>query len=523
MLRRPASWLLACVAVPALLAVTSVNYWHGFPSPNERARAYQAIAVANRGSLTIGTEVERFGAMEDISTHDGATYPNKAPGLLPLLLPAAAVATLVPDRIELETTLVLGRLVASSLPMLLTIVLLAALVNERWPRGGPPVVVMWALASPALPASLLLFAHSLTALLVLVAYVLLFEGRLRGRAGLAAGFALAWAFACEYQLAVPAAVLVLLALPRWRARIVAVALGAALPLALLGAYNRACFGSALTLSSAHEASPAFADLASQGLFGISFPNLSGLAGLLASPSRGLLIFAPLAFLCIVGRRGRDDGDRAANRAALLLAPLALLLLMSGYPNWHGGMFPGPRYLLGVLPLLALAAAGGAERLLTSRPGTACVGFLFAWGALMVWPITATFPFPPPEEPFPSLVLAPTLAAWGARFPSWLPSGASTVIWSLAAIAAAAVLLSTVANRRAAAAGALLAVATAALATTAPAPREWRARVARAVIHDVFIGAPPGALEELRQSCSRPAECAQVDSWILRREALRTTR
>jgi len=522
-LRRPAPWLLLCLAVPGTLALTSVNYWRGFPSPNERARAYQAMAVIERGSLAIVVELGRFGGMEDVSVHDGAVYPNKAPGLLPLLLPAAAAARLLPDPVQLPATLVLGRLLACSLPTLLTIVVLAGLVVERWPRGGPAVVLAWALASPALPASLLLFAHALTALLMLIGYALLFEARPGRRNGLLAGIALSWAFACEYQMAVPGAVLVVLALPRWRARIASVVAGGVLPLALLGLYNRACFGSAFTLSSAHEASPAFADLASHGLFGISLPSLSGVVGMLVSPTRGLLLFAPFVILCVLGPGRRGTAERGPARAALLLAPVALLLLMSGYPNWHGGMFPGPRYLLGVLPLLAVAAAAGAERLLGSRPGTAAIGFLLAWGVLATWPITATFPFPPPGEPFPSLVLARELAAWGARFPSWLPGALSLAVWVLAAAATLTALAWLPVNRRAVLAGALVAVATAFLAARTPVPREWSARVARAVIHDVFVGAPPGALEELRVHCPSPPQCVQIDRWILRREALRPDR
>lgn len=519
-LLRPAPWLVLCIAVPSTLAAITVNYWNGFPSPNERTRAYQALAVATRGSLSIEQEVRRFGGMEDVSSHAGRVFPNKAPGLLPLLLPAAAVARLSPEPVtQLRLTLAFGRLLAASAPTLLTVLLLAGLVADRWPRGGPLTVMMWTLASPALSASLLLFAHALTSLLVLSAYALLFEARPGVRKGLAAGLVLGWAFACEYQLALPALVLFLLALPLWGRRILAVVAGGFLPLALLGAYNQACFGSLFTLSSAHEANPAFADLASQGVFGIAAPTFSGLVGLLASPSRGLLTFAPFVLLGVAAARNRATSGPSLAPAPLLLAPLALLLLMSGYPNWHGGMFPGPRYLLGVLPLLAVAAASGAERLAQRRWGLALLAFFFLWGATAIWPITATFPFPPPLEPFPSLLLAPDLARWGAWFPSWLPATVSTMVWILAAIASVLAFITATGDRRAFVAGALVTLVAAAVAATTPKPQDWPALVARAVIHDVFVGAPPGALERLRARCTTAAQCAQVDSWILRRGAV----
>ena len=523
-LSRPAPWLLFCLAVPTVLALISVNYWHDFPSPNERARAYQALAVVTRGSLAIGEELRRFGTMEDVASHAGEVYPNKAPGLLPLLLPAASVATLSSEpATRLKLTLVLGRLLAASLPLLLTITLLAELVAERWPRGGPAVVVIWALASPALTASLLLFAHSLTALLVLVGYALLFEARISGRNGLLAGAVLAWAFACEYQIAVPVAVLVLLATPRWRSRIALVAAGAGPPLALLGAYNWICFSSPFTLSSAHEANQAFAQLASRGLFGISLPSLDGLTGMLLSPSRGLLLFAPFAALAALGWGSRQEPGRRTARTALVLAPVALLVLMSGYPNWHGGMFPGPRYLLGVLPLLVVAAASGAEVLVTHRWGTAVVGLVFLWSLIAIWPITATFPFPPPTEPFPSLILAPDLAGWGAWFPSWLPTSVAIVLWGLGACGAIAALASVVPGRGALATGGLAAIALATLAATTPAPHEWSAE-SPAPLSTTSSSAPPQAhSRSCGLACSSPAECAQVDGWILRRRALQRAR
>jgi len=505
-----------------VLSLATVNYWPAFPSPNERARAYQALAVASRGSLAIDAELARFGGMEDVAVHAGRTFPNKAPGLLPLLLPAAATANLAaaPDS-RLALTLWLGRLLAATLPSLLTVLLLARLTAARYPRGGPVVTVAWALASPALTAALTLFAHALTAFLLLAAWSLLFAARPSTRAGVLAGASLGWAFACEYQLAVPAAVLAVAALPAWRGRALSVVAGGAVPLALLAAYNLACFGSPFSLSSANEGSAAFAELASRGVFGISTPTAAGLVGLLLSPARGLLVFAPFVVLAAVAPRVATAETGRGGRAALLLAPLALLLLMSGYPNWHGGMFPGPRYLLGALPLLAVAAAPGAERLARRRRGTALLAALTACGALAVWPITATFPFPPPGEPFPSLVLARQLAAWGALFPSWLPGPAALAVWVGAATVGLAAVALAVADRRAMAAGAIVAVAAAAAAARTPAPADWPSRLARAVIHDVFLAARPGTLEVLRRECASSGQCAQVDAWLRRREASRS--
>ena len=122
------SWLHLTLGIVAVLQLVAVNFWPRFESPNERARAYQALAVVSRGSLEIGAEVERFGGMEDVAIAGGRLFPNKAPGTLPLVLPGALLAHRVaaddPED-ELRLVLVLGRLLAASLPFAVCVLLLA--------------------------------------------------------------------------------------------------------------------------------------------------------------------------------------------------------------------------------------------------------------------------------------------------------------------------------------------------------------------------------------------------------------
>jgi len=519
-------WLAVTLALTALLQIVVVNFWPGFESPNERARAYQALAVAGRGSLEIGPEVERFGGMEDLAVTAGGVFPNKAPGMLPLLLPGAAIARAVAGpnpEAELRLTLVLDRLVASSLPFALCVLLLALHTGERFPRGAPLAVAAYALATPALAASLLLFSHALSACLLLAGFLLLF-GRQRPRWQTAplAGALLAWAAVCEYPVALPAAVLALVALPRLRVRgALAGLLGGAVPMALLGVYNLACFGSPLAISTAHESYGAFAALVRRGFFGLSWPTPGGLAGLLASPSRGLLAWAPLVALAALGAvRRRTGAEGRGSTVALVTAPLVLLVAMSGYPNWHGGWFAGPRYLLPVLPLLFVLVAGGAERLATSRWGGAATAVAALWGWLQVWPVVASFPFPPEDHPLPFATLARGLLADGILVPSWLPPPVEAVVLAVLA-AGAAVLLFTLATggarplERAVAVG--LSLIALGLVLGVRAPVTWKAALERAVIRDVYTRSGKGALEALLPRADTPERRAALEAWIALRD------
>jgi hypothetical protein len=523
----PAAWLRLTLAIAAAVQLAVINAWPGFPSPNERARAYQALAVAARGSLEIGPELARHGGIEDVAVAGGAAYPNKAPGMLPLLLPAALAARAAaggsPAR-ELALTLLFGRLLAASLPFLLTVALLARRLGPRPSPGAALAVAAFALASPALPASLLLFSHSLAAFLLLAAFALLHApAPPDARRAAAAGALIGWAVTAEYPALVPGGVLAALALLRLRpAGAAALALGGAVPALALAAYNAACFGSPFALSSGREAHAAYGELAAHGVFGVGAPALPALAGLLVSPARGIVVWWPLLLLAAAGVRRRAAPAAADDRAPLILAPLALLVAMSGYPNWHGGWFAGPRYLLAVLPLVTLLAARGADRLWRG-PGFAPAAVAAAlWGAAQVWPLLSSFPFPPEDYPLPALTLALPLLRAGVLAPSWLPATVLATVLTALAAAAVALLARTARLGARGAAAALAAAAVAAAAAAAlPPPRTWKARLEMAVVHDTYALAPrPGALEALAAAATTPAQRARLAALIAERDRTR---
>lgn len=139
--------------------------------------------------------------------------------------------------------------------------------------------------------------------------------------------------------------------PRSRARLARLAAWV-LPLAAWAAvvalYDFARFGHPLETGYGAEA----------GEFGN--PLGRGLAGLLVSPGRGLLWYAPPALLALAGWRAFHRRDPALARTAAAMAG-ALLLLVAKFYQWHGGGVWGPRLLVPVLPLLILPAAAALER------------------------------------------------------------------------------------------------------------------------------------------------------------------
>jgi hypothetical protein len=112
--------------------------------------------------------------------------------------------------------------------------------------------------------------------------------------------------------------------------------------------------------------------------------LTGLAGVLISPSRGLLLYTPtplfVAWLTV--RHWRSIAPRGL--ALLAVATIALqILITAAWPIWHGGHAYGPRLFTTLIPWFALLAVLGVEALLkggaSSKPRIQCAaaGLLIA--------------------------------------------------------------------------------------------------------------------------------------------------
>ncbi|HWM91670.1 MAG TPA: hypothetical protein VN493_12960 [Thermoanaerobaculia bacterium] len=106
--------------------------------------------------------------------------------------------------------------------------------------------------------------------------------------------------------------------------------------------------------------------------------LSGLGGLLFSPTRGLFVFSPfLLFLVLVWRHlPRDPGDRGERGLILAMSVgVVLQVLLYAMTDWRAGISWGPRFLTDLLPLLMWMLAP----VVASLRGLGRVCFLLAVG------------------------------------------------------------------------------------------------------------------------------------------------
>ncbi len=398
----------AVLAVFAFLCIYFTGAFPPFANGNELSRFEAVYAMAENRTFAIDAAVARLGDHEDKSVSDGRFYSNKAPGLSFAAYPVYRALRLVlppPERGTGSPVFILTRVFTVSLLCLVALRRFAARLSERSPATAVGLVLLAvALGTPFLFYARTFFSHAWTAALLFLSWDRLRRAEERNGSGRGAqtsaiaGFLAGWAVISEYSVAPLALALGVRAVATrsWR-RLTGFALGTAVPLAMLAAYDAICFGSPWTLSSAREALPEYSALARTGLFGFQLPSPRIAVAYLLDPARGVLLFSPFLLWTIFGlvawwRRGdvRRDWWMVAGGLAFFF------VCMCGYPNWHGGWCLGSRYLLPGLFFSGLALSRALEGALSRGLFVAAAAFAVAAHFLL----TASIPYFPPEMRWP---------------------------------------------------------------------------------------------------------------------------
>lgn len=339
---------------------------------NQNSRFDMVRAVVEHGTFVIDRYEHNTG---DDSLRDGHYYCDKAPGASWLCIPtyfaffnlAAKPRPVPPEWLAWAAWLCI--VVAISAPSALAATHLAKAAERLGlsRTAAFATAVAWAFGTMALPYSTLLYGNQLCGSLMIIAFALLLEVRHGATAtpklALSVGALLGYAAASEYPAVLTGAPIAVYGLwvlgprlARWAA------LGGLVPIVALLGYHWALFGGPLRFPYDYSVW----ETPHTGWFmGIGKPDLVALGNILTGEHRGLLHTTPwLAFALpgaiALGRRHR------AEVAVCAWAVLAFLWLNSSIPPWHGGWAAGPRYLVPMLPFLALLA-GGALVVITPRP------------------------------------------------------------------------------------------------------------------------------------------------------------
>jgi len=434
-MKRRARWLnrtrLKEVALFLLLLICYTYTLPRWADPNQNSRLDLVVAVVDQGALRIDDYVDNT---VDYAKFEGHYYSDKAPGVAFAGIPIYAVlrailsslsvmdrlmvylsnnealaATLreggtglLEQKVRFAMAQVAVTLATASLPSALLGVLFHCILAEFTTneRHRLLLTLIYALATPAFAYAGAFYGHQLCAACLFGAFYLVFAKRhetISTRRLLTVGFALGYAIITEYPAVIVAGILfmyTLCYLADWK-RIRWLIVGGIPPGALAAAYNYAIYHTPLPVG--YNYSELWAEQHHTGFMSLTFPRWETIWGLTLGPFRGLFFLSPVLLLAIPGFvawwRSREHRSEFA---VAVSSVLGFFLFNSSSIMWWGGFSIGPRYLVPILPFLALPIIFFLRRWGSQGWSKALLWLFGLWSLIAVWGLTLAEQAYPPE-------------------------------------------------------------------------------------------------------------------------------
>lgn len=387
---------------------------------NQNSRLNLVLAIVDDGTLNIDNYVQNTG---DYALFNGHYYSDKAPGASFLAVPVYAAARpllqsapvqsileriaqsdafgetlkengsgLLREKIYAAVVHYLITVMVVSLPAALLGVLIYSFLGTFTRHSGRRigVALLYGLATPAFPYSSALYGHQIVAVLLFGAFYLAF---LIGRKQVAqwmvlpVGTMLGYAVITEYPavlIAVGVFAYTLAVLPnRLLSGCGLLVLGGLPPGLLAMGYNWAIFRTILPVG--YQYSELWTDVHQQGFMSLVGPNAPALWGITFGTYRGLFFIAPILLLALPGflfwwqqRRYRLEWGVCA------WAVVSFFLFNGSSVMWEGGFAVGPRYIVPMLPFMAVAVGMFVECWEKRMSSRLLILLLSLWSLFVVW-------------------------------------------------------------------------------------------------------------------------------------------
>ncbi len=404
-----------------LFLILLTGYAYIFPrwaDWNQNSRLNLVMAIVDKGTLSIDDYHENT---EDKFNLKGHYYSTKAPGSAFLGVPVywlfrqftgsslinrltdfptsnqAATETLreggtgiSAEKLYVAFALYVVTLWVVSIPSALLGVVIYHFLGHFTNSQGYRIwlTLVYGLATSAFPYAGSYYGHQIVAVFLFFAFYLLFrEGyrqSTRPTVLLLVGFLMAYATITEYPAALIAGGLFFYALYKLpkKTAIVPLIVGGIPPIILWMIYNYSVFGKPIAFG--YSVKNAFSEN-QVGLFSLTYPHWEALWGITFGSYRGLFFLAPVLLLAIPGfYYFFQRHDLRAEFLMCLYAVVTFLLFNGSSVMWSGGFAVGPRYLVLMLPFLAVPLI-----FFTNIWGDVAwmkwlIAFLTTWSVSFIW-------------------------------------------------------------------------------------------------------------------------------------------
>ena len=434
----------------ALFFLLTISYGYFFPrwaDPNQNSRLDMVVAVVEEGTFRIDDYVQN--TVDYAKTNDHY-FSDKAPGVALIGLPIYAAlkvlldqpimsqvtdklahsqafqATLradgtgvLQDKVRFALAQVVLTFITVSLPSAFLGALmyrfLALFTPSAWARLA--VVLAYGLLTPVFAYSGAYYGHQLSAVVLFTVFWLLIgpaSAWSRPRL-LLAGFLMGVSVVIEYPSALIVGLLFVYALyqlyraGRWQ-QIFWVMVAGGIVAAGWMVFNTYVFGGPLALG--YSNSELWLAEHDTGFMSLTWPHWEAVWGITFGVFRGLFVLSPILLLSVPGFSlwWRSGQHRPALWVSIL-SVLSFFWFNASSVMWWGGFAIGPRYLLPMLPFLAL------PMIFVLRAWGGQVWLRLALAILAVWSLVATWGLTLADQAFPSDTISNPFINYA--WPNWL--------------------------------------------------------------------------------------------------------
>ena len=390
-------WHLILAAAIVGFYVYTFPFYPSLRSANEMPRILLTEEIVEHHTFSIDKRMAELGSTFDVATTpDGHHYSNKAPGQSLLAVPVYLFLHLGKPSLAVVTWAF--RFVTSTIPALIFLFFFWRGTREfsEDDEARKLAFLAYAFGSMALPYAILLMPHQTAGATcggAFIAGMALVRGprwhttRDALILGALAGIAIVFDYFSIFAVAAIGIYVLACSPKRWRDAGFAL-LGFAVPILLLLAYHKACFGSPFKTGYSFAVDP----MQKKGVLGIVGPSRLAFFQVLVQPSNGILVLMPWTLFAIAGAAHAWKRRRAevVTCAAVFVMYIVFLGVLEPEVG-RGGWGVGPRYMTVAFPFAAWLACAGFELANRHRVTQVLAWTVVLLSVLIYVLITTTYP------------------------------------------------------------------------------------------------------------------------------------